>query len=103
MPEVSAEVRSEILSELGSARHEFIAARDMTEATRGHMGFELADSTLLDCVAAIEKLTDQDQIVGTLKHAYDHLPLLTDGAGRSAVEDMRNTLIDLWKRLDPEA
>jgi hypothetical protein len=103
MPEVTLATRSEILSELDSARHHFIAARDATEVTEDYMGFELADTTLLECTAAIEKLTDRAQIVETLQRAYDHLPLVSDGPARPAVEDMRNTLVDLWKRLDPEA
>jgi hypothetical protein len=103
MPDVSAATHSEILSELDSARHEFIATRDSTEAMKGYMGFELADTTLVECGAAIEKLTDRDQIVDRLKRAYDYLPMLTDGPARPAVEHMRSTLVDLWKRLDPEA
>ncbi len=103
MPEVTAATRSEILSELESARNEFIATRDRTNATLGHMGFELADTTLMECAAAIEKLTDRDQIVDILKRTYNHLPLTTDGPARLAVEHMRGTLSDLWKNLDPEA
>jgi len=103
MPDVPAPVHSEIVSELESARHEFIAARDTTEASRGYMGFALADTTLLECVAAIEKVTDRDQIVDMLKRAYNNLPLVSDGPARPAIEHMRSTLVDLWKRLDPEA
>jgi hypothetical protein len=97
-----AAVHSKIVDELESARHEFIAARDTTEASRGYMGFALADKTLLECVAAIEQLTDRTQIVDILKRAYNHSPLLTDGPARPAVEHMRGTLVDLWKRLDPD-
>jgi hypothetical protein len=62
MPDVPAAVHSKIVNELEAARHEFIAARDTTEASRGYMGFALADETLLECVAAIEQLTDRAQI-----------------------------------------
>jgi hypothetical protein len=103
MPVVSTVPHSEVLSELESARHEFLATRDSTEATRDSMGFELADTTLVECAAAIEKLTDRDQIIDTLKRAYNHLPLMTDGAARPAVEHMRSTLVDLWEGLEPDA
>jgi len=43
------------------------------------------------------------QIVDTLQRYYYYLPLMSDGPERPAVEDMRRTLVDLWKRLDPEA
>jgi hypothetical protein len=102
MPDVSAVTHSEVLSELESARHEFLATRDSTEATKNYMGFELADTTLLECAAAIEKLTDRDQIIDTLKRAYNHLPLMTDGPARPAVEHMRSTLVDLWEGLEPD-
>ena len=39
----------------------------------------------------------------TLQRYYYYLPLMSDGPARPAVEDMRRTLVDLWKRLDPEA
>lgn len=103
MPEVTAATRSEILSELDSARNEFVATRDRTEATNGSMGFDLADTTIVNCRVAIETLSDRDQIVEMLKRAYEHLPLLADGPARPALEHMRTTLVDLWKRLDPEA
>jgi len=103
MPEVTPATRSEILSELNSARHHFIVTRDATEATEDYMGLELADTTLSECAAEIEKLTDQAQIVDTLRRAYNQLPVVSDGPARPAVEDMRSTLVDLWKRLDPEA
>jgi hypothetical protein len=103
MPDVSAATHSEILSELDSARHHSIVTRDANEVTEDRMGVELADSTLLGCIAAVEKLTDRDQIVSALKRAYDALPMLTGGPARPVVEDMRNTLVDLWKRLDAEA
>jgi hypothetical protein len=38
-----------------------------------------------------------------LKRAYDDLPLLSDEPARPAIEHMQRTLVDLWKRLDPEA
>jgi hypothetical protein len=103
MPDISPATRSEILSELDSARHHFSVTRHATEVREADMGFELADTTLSECAAAIEKLTDRAQIVDTLRRAYSQLPLVNDGPARSAVEDMRSTLVDLWKRLDPEA
>lgn len=103
MPEVTAATRSEILSELDSARNEFVATRDRTESTNGYMGFDLADTTMVSCRTAIEGLTDRDQIVATLQRAYNQMPLLSDGPARPAVDHMRTTLVDLWKRLDPEA
>ena len=103
MPDVTPATRSELLSELESARHEFIAARDTTGVSTDYMDFGLADTTLLECVAAIGKLTDRAQIVDMLKRAYSDLPLGSDGPARPAVEHMRSTLVDLWKRLDPEA
>src|SRR5215469_3436238 len=103
MPDVTPSTRSEILSELDSARHHFIASRDATDVTEDFMGLELADTTLSECAATIEKLTDRAQIVDTLQRAYNQLPLVSDGPARPAVEDMRSTLVDLWKRLDPEA
>ena len=103
MPDVTPATRSEILSELDSARHHFIAIRAATEVREDYMGLELADTTLSECAAAIEKLTDRAQIVDVLRSAYNHLPIVSDGPARPAVEDMRSTLVDLWKRLDPEA
>lgn len=103
MPDVALATRSEIISELNSARHHFIATRAATEVTEDYMGFELADTTLSECAAEIEKLTDQAQIVDTLQRAYNQLPVVSDGPARPAVEDMRSTLVDLWKRLDPDA
>jgi hypothetical protein len=77
-----AAVHSKIVNELESARHEFIATRDTNEASRGYMGFALADETLLECVAAIEQLTDRAQIVDMLKA---RLPLAAaDGWARSS-------------------
>ena len=103
MPEVTPATRSEILSELDSARHHFIASRDGTEVPEDFMGLELADTTLLECAAAIEKLSERGQIVNALQRAYNDLPLVRDGRARPAVEKMRSTLVDLWKRLEPEA
>jgi|SRR5215467_553560 len=103
MPDVTPATRSEILSELESARREFIAARDTTGVSTDYMDFGLADTTLSECVTAIGKLTDRAQIVGMLKRAYDDLPLVSDEPARPAVEHMRSTLVDLWKRLEPEA
>jgi hypothetical protein len=103
MPDVTPATRSEILSELDSARNHFIATRDTTQVTEDYMGFELADTTLSECTAAIEKLTDRAQIVDALQRAYNDLPLVSDGPARLAVADVRTTLVDLWKRLDPEA
>jgi hypothetical protein len=103
MPKVTPATRSEILSELESARHEFIAARDTAQVSTGYMDFGLAETTLSECVSAIGKLTDRAQIVDMLKRAYSDLPLGSDGPARPAVEHMRSTLVDLWKRLDPEA
>ena len=103
MPEVTPATRSEIVSELDSARREFIAARQATGVSMEYMDFGLADTTLSECVDAIAKLTDRDQIVDTLKRAYNDLPLTSDEPARPAVEHMRSTLVDLWKRLDTEA
>jgi len=104
MPDVTPATRSEILSELDSARHHFIASRDATDVTEDFMGLELADTTLSECAATIEKLTDRAQIVDTLQRAYNNLPLpVSDGPARPAIEEMRSTLVDLWKRLEPEA
>jgi hypothetical protein len=103
MPDVTPAIRSEIVSELESARHEFVAARDTTGVSTNYMGFGLADTTLSECVAAIGKMTDRAQIVDMLKRAYDDLPLVSDEPARPAIEHMRTTLVDLWKRLDPEA
>jgi hypothetical protein len=103
MPEATSATRSEIVSELDSARREFIAARQTTGVSMEYMDFGLADTTLSECVDAIGKLTDRDQIVDTLKRAYNDLPLTSDEPGRPAVEHMRSTLVDLWKRLDTEA
>jgi hypothetical protein len=58
MPDVTPAIRSEILSELESARQEFVAARDTTGMSTHYMDFGLADTTLAECVAAIGKLTD---------------------------------------------
>ena len=104
MADVTPATRSEILSELDSARREFIAARDATGVSMNYMDFGLADTTLSECVDAIGKLTDRAQIVDKLKRAYNDLPLVTaDEPARPAVEHMRSTLVDLWKRLDTEA
>jgi hypothetical protein len=102
MPDVTPATRSEILSELDSARLQFIAARETTEVSTQYMDFGLADTTLSECVDAIGQLTDRDQIVDTLKRAYNDLPLASDEPARPAVEHMRSTLVDLWKRLDKE-
>jgi hypothetical protein len=103
MPDVTPATRSEILSELESARHHFIASRDATDVAEDFMGLELADTTLSECAAAIEKLADRGQIIDTLQRAYNQLPLVNEGPARPAVEEMRSTLVDLWKRLDREA
>ena len=103
MPDVTPATRAEILSDLDAARHRFIANREESDVTEDYMGYELADTTLSECEAAIEKLTDRAQIVETLQRAYNQLPLMRDGPARPAVENMRSTLVDLWKRLDPEA
>lgn len=103
MPDVTPAIRSEILSELDSARREFIAARATTGVSTEYMDFGLADTTLSECMDAIGKLTDRTQIVDMLKRAYNDLPLASDEPARPAVEHMRSTLVDLWKRLDTEA
>jgi hypothetical protein len=103
MPDVTPATRSEILSELDSARLQFIAARATTGVSTNYMDFGLADTTLSECVDAIGQLTDRDQIVDTLKRAYNDLPLASDEPARPAVGHMRSTLVDLWKRLDTEA
>jgi hypothetical protein len=102
MPDVTPATRSEILSELDSARREFIAARETTGVSTHYMDFGLADTTLSECVDAIAKLTDRVQIVDMLKRAYNDLPLVGDEPARPAVENMRTTLVDLWTRLDSE-
>jgi hypothetical protein len=103
MPEVTLATRSEILSELDSARREFVVARETTGVSTNYMDFGLADTTLSECMDAIGKLTDRAQIVDTLKRAYNDLPLVSDEPARPAVEHMRSTLVDLWKRLDTQA
>lgn len=102
MPDVSRATRSEILSKLDSARREFITARERTGVSKEYMDFGLADTTLLECVEAIGKLTDRAQIVDTLKRTYEDLPLASDEPARPAVEHMRSTLVNLWTRLDTE-
>jgi hypothetical protein len=103
MPEVTLATRSEILSELDSARREFVVARETTGVSTNYMDFGLADTTLSECMDAIGKLTDRAQIVDMLKRAYNDLPLVSDEPARPAVEHMRSTLVDLWKRLDTQA
>jgi hypothetical protein len=103
MRDVTPATRSEILSDLDSARREFITARETTGVSTEYMDFGLADTTLSECQEAIGKLTDRAQIVDVLKRAYNELPLASDEPARPAVEHMRSTLVDLWKRLDTEA
>ena len=103
MPDVTPATRSQILSELDSARRAFIAARDRTGVSMDEMDFGLADTTLSECVDAIGKVTDRAQIVDMLKRAYNDLPLVSyDEPARPVVDHMRSTLVDLWKRLDTE-
>ena len=103
MPDITPATRSEILSELESARREFSAAREATGVSMREMAFGLADTTLSECVDEIGKLTDRAQIVANLKRAYNDLPLASEEPARAAVEHMRSTLVDLWERLDTEA
>ena len=103
MPDVTPATRSEILSELDSARREFVTARQTTGVSTEYMDFGLADTTLLECEEAIGKLTDRAQIVDLLKRAYDDLPLASAEPARPAVEHMRSTLVNLWTRLDTES
>ena len=88
---------------MDAARRELSLARDTAELQKGYMGFELADANLRECVAAIEKLTDRDQIVSMLSRAYDTLPLTTGGAARPVVEHVRDTLVDLRADLEQPA
>ena len=102
MPDVTLATRSEILSDLDAARQQFVAYREKSDVPEDYLGYELAGTTLSECESAIEKLTDRAQIVETLQRAYNQLPLVKDGPARPAVENMRITLVNLWKRLDSE-
>ena len=102
MSDVTPATRSEILSRLDSVRREFIAARQTTGVSTDYMDFGLADTTLLESMDAIGKLTDRAQIVDILKRAYEDLPLVSEEPARPAIDHMRSALVNLWTQLDSE-
>ena len=61
MPDVTANVHGQILSELDGARRDVIGLRDAKRIKNGYMGFEMAEATLVNCRDAIERVKDREQ------------------------------------------
>jgi hypothetical protein len=67
MPDVPADGHAQIVNELDGMRLDMVGLRDTTDVKAGYRGFDLAETTLLNCRGAIEVVRDRDQIVSMLK------------------------------------
>jgi hypothetical protein len=102
VPDVSGKTHAQILDALDRARQDVISLRNTTQPMKGYMGFELVETLLIDCRAAIEALKDQGQIVTMLKRANGALKMYGGGDVAPVVERTRQTLKTLWKGLEPK-
>jgi hypothetical protein len=102
MPDVSPDTRKRILNELDGMRLDVVALRDATKIKTGYLGFQLAETTLVNCRVAVEALNDRDQIVTMLKRCAAALRLTGGGDVWPAVERARETLQKLWEGMEPK-
>jgi hypothetical protein len=99
MPDIPVDTHAQILNELDGTRLDVVGLRDTTDVKAGYKGFDLAETTLLNCRSAIEALRDRDQIVSMLKRGNVVLREVGGGDAWPAVQRARTALQNLWERL----
>ncbi len=92
MADISAAAHAQILRVIRDAQADVVALRRATKVQTGYMGFELVESTLTGCLAAISSERDQARVVRLLKTAAGALALVGGGDAAPAVERTRNTI-----------
>lgn len=100
MPDVPAAAHVHILRAIRDAQADVVALRKATKVETGYMGFELAETTLAECHAAISGERDQARAVTMLKKAAGALRLVGGGDVAPAVERTRKTLKAILQELE---
>jgi hypothetical protein len=99
MPDVPPNIHAQILHELDGMRLDLVGLRDATDVKAGYKGFDLAETTLLNCRGSVEALRDRDLIVSMLKRGNVVLREVGGGDAWPAVQRARTALQDLWEML----
>jgi hypothetical protein len=101
MPGVADQAHAQILRQIRGAKDGVVALRKATKVKTGYMGFELVETTLADCHAAIADERDQARIVTMLKRAAGALGVFGGGDAAPSVDHVREVLRRLWEELEP--
>jgi len=102
--DVPAAAHATILRAIRKANADVVALRKATNVTTGYMGFQLVETTLAGCHAAISGEQDQARVVTLLKAAARAMALLGGGAVAPAVErtiKKINTILQALEAKDP--
>jgi hypothetical protein len=103
MADLPAPAHARILSTIRDAMADVVVLRQATAVKTGYQGFELAETTLASCYAAISDERDQARVIVMLKKAAGALALVGGGDVAPAVERTRKTLKAILQELEPEA
>lgn len=104
MAEVPAAAHATILRAIRNANADVIALRKATNVKTGYMGFQLVETALAGCHAAISGEQDQARVITMLKSAARAMAILGDGAVAPAVRRIQRkikTILEALEAKDP--
>jgi hypothetical protein len=102
VPELAPVMHQRVLRALDDARQDVRATAKASKPKTGYMGFELAENHLVNCRAAVEKLTDRNTVI-TMLARLDGLMALTGGGDVApAVKRTHEALAQLFKALEQD-